>query len=315
MPRGPAALRGPALEPIEISEGFVIFDGAYVPPPYSIQWEWPAVYVNGRAVLVAQQTQRGGRSFARGRGARILPMRHVEYVANHLRGGGLILCRAEQAPVLVTPGRALTILDILIGEDSKEAKAQNLAAVKGVSMPAEEWAALAETFEVPAELTDRVEYYRAELGTLEIEGMPASRTIFATMTLAGFALAVWALGTLLRCRPPLGCEDAERRESGPSERQVVRLVLVIFVLSIHDLVCTLFVHDLDCLWELNALAAPLLTHDLMVVVFKLSLSVGAAVVFLVARSCRLAQVGSWWMGVVYTILILRWTTCSSVFIG
>ncbi|MBN1507959.1 MAG: hypothetical protein JW955_13995 [Sedimentisphaerales bacterium] len=81
------------------------------------------------------------------------------------------------------------------------------------------------------------------------------------------------------------------------------------VLSVFDLVCTLFHRDLGSLWELNPLAVPLLTHGPSVVVFKLSLTVGAAIVFLVARSCRLAQVGCWWVVVAYTILILRWNNC------
>jgi len=54
---------------------------------------------------------------------------------------------------------------------------------------------------------------------------------------------------------------------------------------------------------------PLLTDTPTVVAFKLSLTIGAAIVFLVARSCRLAQVGCWWVVVAYTILILRWNSC------
>ncbi len=322
----PRTFRGPgrggssseAPEPVEINEGFAIFDGAYVSPPYLVQWEWPAVSVNGRAALATPQRQLGLRSFARGPRERNSPRRHLEYVANHLTGGGLILCRAEQTPVLVTPGRALTILGILTGEDSTQAKVQALTAVKGVSIPAEEWAALAEGFQAPAELSDRLEYWqarRAELEARAVTDVSPSRTILKTMTLAGFALAVWALGTLLRCRPPFGCDGAEPHAPGLSDRQVVRLVLLIVVLSVHDLVCTLFTHGLGSLWELNPLAEPLLAHGPTVVAFKLGLTAGAALVFLLARSCRLAQVGSWWLGVVYTILILRWTTCSSVFIA
>jgi Domain of unknown function (DUF5658) len=319
MRGGPGTFRGPrpggpgseAPEPVEIDEGFVIFDGAYVPPPYIVRWEWPAVFVNGRAVLATQARQSR-------RGPRTSPRRHLEYVANQLSSGGLILCRAEQTPVLVTPGRALTILGILMGEDSTEAKVQALTAVKGVSIPVEEWAALAESFQAPAELSDRVEYWQARWAELEagtVTDMSPSPAILKTMTLAGFALAVWALGTLLRCRPPFGCDDTEPHTPGLWDRQVVRLVLLIVVLSVHDLVCTLLTHGLGSLWELNPLAEPLLTHGPTVVVFKLGLTVGAAIVFLLARSCRLAQVGSWWLGVVYTILILRWTTCSSVFIA
>ncbi len=142
-----------------------------------------------------------------------------------------------------------------------------------------------------------------------IGGVPSPRTVLSAMTFAGFVLNVWALGTLIRCRPPLGCGGSAHYPSGLWERHVIRLVQVMVVLSVFDLVCTLFHHDLGNFWELNPLVVPLFTHAPTVVVFKLSLTIGAAIVFLVARSCRLAQVGCWWVVVAYTILILRWNSC------
>ncbi len=141
-----------------------------------------------------------------------------------------------------------------------------------------------------------------------IGDVPSPRTVFSAITFAGFVLNVWALGTLIRCRPPLGCDGSVYYPSGLRERYVIRLVQVMVVLSVFDLVCTLFHHDLGLLREINPLAVPLLTHTPTLVVFKLSLTIGAAIVFLVARSCRLAQVGCWWVVVAYTILILRWNS-------
>jgi len=51
-----------------------------------------------------------------------------------------------------------------------------------------------------------------------------------------------------------------------------------------------------------------------VVMFKLGLTAGAAILLLAARRHRLAQVGSWRAGVLYTVLILRWTTFNSMFL-
>ena len=141
-----------------------------------------------------------------------------------------------------------------------------------------------------------------------IGDVPSPRTILSAMTYAGFVLNVWAFGTLISCRPPLGCDGSEHYPSGLWERYVIRLVQVMVVLSVFDLVCTLFNHHEGNLWELNPLAVTLLTSAPTVVVFKLSLTIGAAIIFLVARSCRLAQVGCWWVVVAYTILILRWNS-------
>ena len=39
-----------------------------------------------------------------------------------------------------------------------------------------------------------------------------------------------------------------------------------------------------------------------------------ATLLLVARRNKLAQMGSWWAGVLYTVLILRWTMFNSMFL-
>jgi hypothetical protein len=67
------------------------------------------------------------------------------------------------------------------------------------------------------------------------------------------------------------------------------------------------------LWELNPFASPIIHDNYGIIAFKLSLTFGAAVLFLVARRHRLAQVGSWWAGVLYTVLILRWATFNTMF--
>jgi hypothetical protein len=141
-----------------------------------------------------------------------------------------------------------------------------------------------------------------------IGDVSSARTVLSAMTYIGFVLNVWAFGTLIRCRPPLGRDGSVLYPSGLWERQVIRLVQVMVVLNVFDLVCTLFHHYQGNLWELNPLAVTLLTSAPTIVVFKLSLTTGAAIVFLVARSYRLAQIGCWWVVVAYTILILRWNS-------
>jgi hypothetical protein len=97
-------------------------------------------------------------------------------------------------------------------------------------------------------------------------------------------------------------------------RQVVWLVVLIVILNLYDLVCTLFAQGVGGLWELNPFASRLMQDASMVVMFKLALTAGAAILFLATRHHRLTQVGSWWVGVVYTVLILRWTTFNSIFL-
>jgi hypothetical protein len=59
----------------------------------------------------------------------------------------------------------------------------------------------------------------------------------------------------------------------------------------YDLTCTLFAHNPGGLWELNPFVSPIV-HQNSVIVFKLGLTVGAAILLLVTRRHRLTQIGS-----------------------
>jgi hypothetical protein len=40
----------PAVEPVMIDSGFIIFNGRYVPPPYTVRSERDTIYINGHKV-------------------------------------------------------------------------------------------------------------------------------------------------------------------------------------------------------------------------------------------------------------------------
>jgi len=92
------------------------------------------------------------------------------------------------------------------------------------------------------------------------------------------------------------------------------LVVLIAVLNVYDLACTVFASNVGGLWELNPFAGSIINQKSGIVVFKLGMTAGAAILLLVTRRYRVAQVGSWWIGVLYTVLILRWTTFNSMFL-
>ena len=52
----------------------------------------------------------------------------------------------------------------------------------------------------------------------------------------------------------------------------------------------------------------------MIMTFKLSLTIGAAILFVVGRRLKIAQIGVWWVGVLYTVLMIRWTALNSIFL-
>ena len=84
--------------------------------------------------------------------------------------------------------------------------------------------------------------------------------------------------------------------------------------DMYDLTCTLFAHNAGGLWELNPFASTIIHQNALVAMFNLSLTIGTAILLLTTRRYKLAQIGSWWASVFYTVLILRWTMFNSMFL-
>ena len=137
---------------------------------------------------------------------------------------------------------------------------------------------------------------------------------FPVMPILGFALSVLALGTLLNCHPPTAFSRPGQRHQSMYCRQVFYLVGLLVVLNLYDLACTLFARGSVGFWEMNPFAATMLDVPPRVVCFKLALTICPAILFIVGRRSKLAQIASWWGGVVYTVLILRWVTYNAMFI-
>jgi len=67
--------------------------------------------------------------------------------------------------------------------------------------------------------------------------------------------------------------------------------------------------------ELNPLEAHLGTSALALVGFKFSAIAGSCAILVFLRRFYGAQLASWWMCLLCTILILRWTTYNSLFLS
>jgi hypothetical protein len=241
------------------------------------------------------------------------PGTHIE---QHLRREGMLICSSNRPAAYLTAQEAIPVLDILMSDEQPGAKIQTLLQAGPDWMAKEQWKLIAGTFDAPAELAERVDTLKRRQSESEQADTDYdwSWTFLSGITMSGFVLSVWALGTLLTCRPPMIPGRRAKVLSSTACRQVIWLVVLIVILNLYDLVCTLFAHGVGGLWELNPFASRLMQDVPIVVMFKLALTAGAATLFLVTRHHRLTQIGSWWIGVVYTVLILRWTTFNSIFL-
>jgi len=312
-------IRKPAIEsiePVEIYSGFVISEGRYMPPPYVVRSRQGKVFVNDIEVRDRNRPQITRRFM----GMRSMnpmfsgqPGTHIE---QHLRREGMLICSSNRPAAYLTAQEAIPVLDILMSDEQPGAKIQTLLQAGPDWMAKEQWKLIAGTFDAPAELAERVDTLKQRQSESEQADTDYdwSWTFLSGITMSGFVLSVWALGTLLTCRPPMIPGRRAKVLSSTACRQVIWLVVLIVILNLYDLVCTLFAHGVGGLWELNPFASRLMQDVPIVVMFKLALTAGAATLFLVTRHHRLTQIGSWWIGVVYTVLILRWTTFNSIFL-
>ena len=95
---------------------------------------------------------------------------------------------------------------------------------------------------------------------------------------------------------------------------VIRNVVLVAVLSFFDLGCTLLAQGSIGFVEINPLGSELLDSPALLAGFKLtSLLVGCAIL-LALRRYRGAQVASWWLCLVCTILTFRWATYGTLFL-
>lgn len=308
--------RTDTIEPEEIHEGFVILEGQYVSPPYLLQREQGKVYLNGVEIPQARRQPFAGGGFGMRRMSHLPPRQNGSRIAEHLRQDGMLIC-ASDAPTAFAPvEQALAIFDVLLADKPQDAKIESLLQVVPRWTAPEQWTKLVETLEPPLELSDRLlalKQSRAESEAVDsIYDRPWA--FLSGLTMTGFVLAVWALGTLLSCRPPLRRGWRGMSASGVCCRQVVWLVILIVVLNVYDLICTLCAHNVGGLWELNPFASTLVGYTSLIATFKIALTIGAGTLLLAARRNKLAQIGSWWAGVLYTVLIIRWATFNSMFL-
>jgi hypothetical protein len=92
-------------------------------------------------------------------------------------------------------------------------------------------------------------------------------------------------------------------------RRVLELVLVLWLLSMADLVFTIWAHHFTAFHEVNPIARALLVQEMVVavVLFKLALTALGTLIFWWLRHHTQAEVAMWALVAVYVILTVRWS--------
>jgi hypothetical protein len=327
-------------EPVEtapgqpIHRGFVILDGQYLPPPYVVAQRGEDLLINGRPVATEGFAEwPWGRGMGRGPGFRMGPrrgggrdMRLVASVERRLQNGGLLLGLDRDNVRFVSFGEdAVDIMEILISDDTNEAKVERLMGSSVRSVSSAQWAEFVENLKLTDKLVRRVRATAAQREQRTQEAMaahqkavtkatPRSEWMRYAITVTAMLLGVVALGSLLSHRPPgpFGWRELDRSPDAVST--VVRNVVLLVLLGLFDLASTVIARQAGGLWEINPLGHQLMESPAALAAFKLTALLASAAILLALRRYRGAQVASWWMCLVCTVLTFRWATFNSMFL-
>jgi hypothetical protein len=196
--------RSRTVKPIEINNGFVIFKGRYIKPPYIIKSQRGRIYINKFEVPYLPQASFFRRNIGMRYFDRTLLNQTLEQIEHNLQRDAMLICTHSGLLVYSPAQQVIPILDVLLSEQTQDEKVQMLIEIGPSWIPSDQWALMVETFKAPSELSERVlalKKQRVELDKSDIDD-ELSMSFLSGITIAGFILTVWAFGTLLSCRPP-----------------------------------------------------------------------------------------------------------------
>ena len=332
-------------EPVETSQrrpidcGFVILNGRYLPPPYVVGRRGEEVLINEHVIPLERFAWRGGPGGGRGPGmgmGRGPRMRRpwwndgqaaiVTGIERRLQNDALLIVIDGESAGFVPADEVVMVLDSLLCDESNEMKARALVGLGVQWITEEQWAAIVETFEPTPELIERVGPEVAEYRLVVHTNQASHRRLVSTsifqsrparygITLATMGLAVVALGSLLSYHPNGHTRWREVDGAGEGVPMVIRNVVLLVLLGILDLVLTLGAQQGGGLLGLNPLGSQLVASPFLLTSFKVTSLLGACCILVVLRRYRGAQVASWWLCLVCTVLAFRWLTYNSMFLS
>jgi Domain of unknown function (DUF5658) len=319
-----AALRETAI----VETGYLFADGRYIPPPYHIAVSPEGkVYVNGEVLPgeIGFGGARGeysrpqpmpGRGFGWGRGFAFRPREH-RHLQSRLEAEQVVVTFSD-AQVVNLPDQTYHFLKSLTDPDPTSEHFRALLA----ALPAEtatRWRAWITGFDVPPDLQARAEEmiggYEAALAEnqAQIRAVRILDTIGYPLTVTGMLLAVIALGHLLMSVPNRMATHPEARRELPRATTISLVLIIAF--SAFDLVWTILTAQSGQMREMNPIGSRLVDSPELLIGFKLAATgVGCGLLYALRRHGR-AQLASWWLCLVCTVLTFRWLMFNSMFMA
>lgn len=318
-----------------VNSGYVFINGHYLSVPYEVT-ESPdgtGVVINGETVpgeLTVGRMQHGfgegrGPAFRRLRGAdggnRFGPHRMAaRVIAARLADDSVIIAFDDEPLVVFESGLDYPFLKILLDPGRSPDDFQQLRDELSPS-PTFRWESWLLEYDMPPELRLRAEAIVAQYDEVlagnvsENAAVRRYASVGYPLTVLGMVIAVLALGHLLMSSPG---KFPTVETSGPSA-EIIRATIVslvlIAVLSSLDLIWTLLASQAGQMRELNPIGDRLISDPQALIGFKLAATVVGCGLLYAMRKHGRAQIASWWLCLVCTVLTFRWLMFNSMFMA
>ena len=188
-PRYPVSRHERPLDTAPVTAGFVIWDGRYIPPPYTVSEQDDQLYLNGQRLPSVEPAMKSP-GHGSPRSGRFGPMSPRAMVRHTLERNGLLVVAADHS-LTIRPEFTSSFLGTLLSDQGNAEKIENLSQQGSGfgSQRAIEWTSLVSSFLPNQDLRDRYResFPPVEVGDIEDSVDQAAPKWIELQQSAGFA--------------------------------------------------------------------------------------------------------------------------------
>lgn len=302
-----------STEGISIDHGAVVIRGLKLSAPYVVSWDQIRVLVNGELIYSAtdESSETGKRLAAR--------------VERELFSGRWVVVFDGNIIAFGSNEDAMTLLGRLALADSLPEKIQEVmdSTLEGLDdVTTAELCAALPLVESDAAVVQQFDSYREEMEAMDesveapsespLQVHDSTQTMYG-LSVAGMLLIALSAGTLLGNPPKVAERWSRIIKSRRTHSVVQRCLLLIAAYSVFDLAATLLALRTGHVEELNPLGVGLVLAPWALAAFKVTATCLGMGLLWRLKDYHGAQVASWWLCLVLTLVTVRWVTVQSLF--
>ena len=309
----PALSDDSAIRGVSIDSGAVVVRGRMLQAPYVVSRSHGHVMINGETISESPGSSTDAAHQLMARVERELFDDKWVMIFNT----DVIACVSDEAGMTLIGklARAGTL-----SEKIKLVMESSLEGVYGVTTA--EWQTALQDFQPDDRIIQQFGEYENSLGSVDenpedfsnsqLQVYDPTRTMYG-LSVVGMLLIALSAGTLLG-NPPKESRKWSRVVRSPRTLTAMqRCLLLIAAYSLFDLTATLLALRTGHIEELNPLGVGLILAPTALAVFKISATCLGTGLLWRLKNYHGAQVASWWLCMVLTLVTVRWVTVQSLF--